>query len=504
MKTRGCLLFLQLLIFLNMHLCVKAENNLFLPKEKAESFLQDRSGRVKRDIDEECRETDGCWIEEILEYGVTDVCGWMKRRLCWQLNCAAGFACITTTLNCVNLDFYKVECQDIDECASNPCQNGGTCSNLVNRFSCSCPEHVHGTVCELENSKLTLSPLFPTCSCKEANCVIGSILGQQMCTKVDILFLIDDSSSVSSSGFTYAKSVAAKLVDCLTIGHDDLRVGMMTFGSTVSTIFDFNKLNDKNQMKFKIIGTPFRGEIRTFMHLPLLKAIHILNSNPSDRLDIVIVLSDGKSYSNIMHISNTLHSATYTFAMGIGTDLDISNLQTIAGNPLRDYYVSSNDYNDLHRKVSRLINGLCTGYKFPEILTCETIIKNSLGENTHYQRNDSSLCLNHMDFYGNIQPEFIFINITIDGANKGSKPNLSYTDFKFGIIAGHIELLKRMTSGEDIPLGIHSINRSSDYQHLVSKFVYLTNSLKFHNGERLGRCGFCWNSFNICFRNKSF
>lgn len=108
------------------------------------------------------------------------------------------------------------------------------------------------------------------------------------------------------------------------------------------------------------------------MHLPLLKAIHILNSNPSDRLDIVIVLSDGKSYSNIMHISNTLHSATYTFAMGIGTDLDISNLQTIAGNPLRDYYVSSNDYNDLHRKVSKLINGLCTG---KDLLDCICSIK---------------------------------------------------------------------------------------------------------------------------------
>lgn len=42
---------------------------------------------------------------------------------------------------------------DIDECTSNPCQNGGTCSNLVNRFSCSCPEHVHGTVCEFGNHK---------------------------------------------------------------------------------------------------------------------------------------------------------------------------------------------------------------------------------------------------------------------------------------------------------------------------------------------------------------
>lgn len=59
--------------FISKHSFHLAKNNLFLPKEKADSFLQDRSGRVKRDIDEECRETDGCWIEEILEYGVTDV-----------------------------------------------------------------------------------------------------------------------------------------------------------------------------------------------------------------------------------------------------------------------------------------------------------------------------------------------------------------------------------------------------------------------------------------------
>lgn len=41
---------------------------------------------------------------------------------------------------------------DIDECASYPCQNGGTCINNINSFSCSCPRHVHGTICE--NGKL--------------------------------------------------------------------------------------------------------------------------------------------------------------------------------------------------------------------------------------------------------------------------------------------------------------------------------------------------------------
>lgn len=38
-------------------------------------------------------------------------CTWMKNRLCSQLNCAAGYACITTGTNSANLDYYKVECQ---------------------------------------------------------------------------------------------------------------------------------------------------------------------------------------------------------------------------------------------------------------------------------------------------------------------------------------------------------------------------------------------------------
>lgn len=52
-----------------------------------------------------------------------------------------------------------------------------------------------------------------------------------------------------------------------------------------------------------------------------------------------------------------------------------------------------------------------------------------------------------MDFYGNIQLKFIFINIIIDGVNKGFKFNLFYIDFKFGIIVGCIELFKRMILG---------------------------------------------------------
>ena len=45
--------------------------------------------------------------------------------------------------------------QDINECASNPCQNGGSCTNQVNSFSCVCPIGFSGTRCERKFSILS-------------------------------------------------------------------------------------------------------------------------------------------------------------------------------------------------------------------------------------------------------------------------------------------------------------------------------------------------------------
>lgn len=183
------------------------------------------------------------------------------------------------------------------------------------------------------------------------------------CTKTDILFLIDDSASVFNAGFTYAKSVAGKLVDCLTIGQNETRVALMTFGSTVSTRFNFGAHTDQATVKSAIAGTPFRGEGGTDIASALNEARNLMGSNPTDTLDIVIVLTDGKSNNTAVSIASyAIRVANvYVFAMGIGNDEDSYNLQTIARNPNADYHVVSNDYYDLHTKVSKLITGLCIG-----------------------------------------------------------------------------------------------------------------------------------------------
>ncbi|XP_053355426.1 sushi, nidogen and EGF-like domain-containing protein 1 isoform X2 [Clarias gariepinus] len=59
-------------------------------------------------------------------------------------------------------------CQiDIDECSSNPCQNGGTCTDKVNSFTCQCPPGFTGTLCETDIDECQENPCLNGARCIE-------------------------------------------------------------------------------------------------------------------------------------------------------------------------------------------------------------------------------------------------------------------------------------------------------------------------------------------------
>jgi Notch-like protein len=43
--------------------------------------------------------------------------------------------------------WYVILFSDINECSSDPCNNGGTCKDLVNKYECTCVAGYDGMNC---------------------------------------------------------------------------------------------------------------------------------------------------------------------------------------------------------------------------------------------------------------------------------------------------------------------------------------------------------------------
>ena len=60
---------------------------------------------------------------------------------------------------CITL-IVKILFEDIDECASSPCQNGGSCTDQVYNYTCSCVGGYGGANCENDYSDPCFTPQY--------------------------------------------------------------------------------------------------------------------------------------------------------------------------------------------------------------------------------------------------------------------------------------------------------------------------------------------------------
>ncbi|WAR02513.1 SERR-like protein, partial [Mya arenaria] len=91
---------------------------------------------------------------------------------------------------------------DINECASDPCQNDGTCQDRVNYFECLCPVGYYGWYCE-------------TATCQP--------------TMADVIFLLDSSISQTEDDFQKQLTFINRFVDHVVVDEKNFRVGVVTF-----------------------------------------------------------------------------------------------------------------------------------------------------------------------------------------------------------------------------------------------------------------------------------
>ncbi|XP_035668225.1 von Willebrand factor D and EGF domain-containing protein-like [Branchiostoma floridae] len=144
---------------------------------------------------------------------------------------------------------YNCECpgytgalceEEVDECASNPCENGATCSDEVDGFTCTCDELHTGAVCDIDvEDRCALEPCFEGVSCANRNgsyqcgpCPSGYNGDGQNCTDVDECALGTDTCEhvcrntpgsffcTCQTGYAMVAGNCYEVDECLVDTHD--------------------------------------------------------------------------------------------------------------------------------------------------------------------------------------------------------------------------------------------------------------------------------------------
>ncbi|XP_063431364.1 transmembrane cell adhesion receptor mua-3-like [Mytilus trossulus] len=272
------------------------------------------------------------------------------------------------------LGYTGVNCQtDINECASNPCANGGSCTDHVNRYTCSCVPGYIGSNCQTDFDECHSNPCMNTGSCNNLinsyRCDCTDRYEGDICQTdcrpgpADIVFIIDTSSSLETN-INKSLSFITEFIKRIPIGKDDFQVGVITYNFDATVLFDLDDYTSTSDMVAKL--QHIKGENGATFTSPALKKAKEMLTNKSfgsRRIsNFIILLYDGLSTDsndavNEATIINSIGGRIITVA--VGQSISYSEMLAISR---EQYYTFSTSVLDdmLNGILKETVPGNCT------------------------------------------------------------------------------------------------------------------------------------------------
>ena len=141
---------------------------------------------------------------------------------------------------------------------------------------------------------------------------------------MDIIFVLDSSTSVGPDNWQLQLEFVSKLTAPLTIGRKGARVALVTFNTETTVQFGFNRFNDAKSLRQGVMRTKFTEGV-TFTGEALEKVLQKLV--PKMRKDIprlLFLVTDGKPNGEVStrKMAQKIRSlGVKIFAVGIGNDV---------------------------------------------------------------------------------------------------------------------------------------------------------------------------------------
>ena len=203
-----------------------------------------------------------------------------------------------------------------------------------------------------------------------------------MCYKdVDLFIVLDSSSSIKEGPYKIAKKFVADLVSGFTIGENNVRVGLVVYGSTPRIEFDLDDSFDRTVILNKIRNIPYlNSATATGDAIKWAVKTGFTEERGARSLDlaiprVAIVITDGECNTGIdVHIAAQAarNKSIELFAFGIGDEINDTQLLEIAGSQNKKFKIDSFDNIDDVRAL--IAQKSCKGMSIDQIIVCIIII----------------------------------------------------------------------------------------------------------------------------------
>ena len=162
---------------------------------------------------------------------------------------------------------------------------------------------------------------------------------------MDLLFLLDESGSVTHTNHELALQFIESVVSFYDISTNGTRVAMVSFSSGANVEFDFGDYSTLQELQRAIRGINYSGGY-TFTALALDLAKELFNDSSSSGARpltagvprVVVLITDGRSnrYSITQPAIDLQAAGVTVYSIGIG-NYDIDELRFIASDPHADH-----------------------------------------------------------------------------------------------------------------------------------------------------------------------
>lgn len=229
----------------------------------------------------------------------------------------------------------KSVCDDVNSCASSPCQNGGSCLRQPHMYQCNCPQPFSGERCE-------------------RRCPI----------QTDITFVLDLSGSLEEV-YDVVIQFAKRSILSLPVGASQVKVAAVIFADTANITFDLaaysSPLTIRNALAFSKAG----GQTNTQEAIRLTSQVVFTPAHGarSGVKKVMVVVTDGISTTQP---ENTIPQATSAkqqgieiYTVGIGNNVNSAAIEAMASQPVASHTIYVPGTSDVSAGASKLLDLLC-------------------------------------------------------------------------------------------------------------------------------------------------